>query len=281
MGRIAAATSNAEHAQKKLAGSGRGKHDGGVRQLKCIIDSYTDAGTTCAGNEDAIAHIESKGVAVLADGLGGHKAGDVASRRTVDGVLSRIDNYLDSRSGAPTLDEAQERLKVAIAEQNHAIFEQAGTVPGHEGMGCTLVVVWLVQKQALVANIGDSRCYHLRKQVLTQVTRDHSFIQFQLDYGLVSEEEARTGQSKNYLLRSVGAADKVVADFFVVDLEPGDILLAASDGMTQTLCQDTLQDKVLEAMKSPQPARALVTAAMDSGSRDNVSVQVIKVGPDE
>lgn len=253
---------------------------GASGRLKCVIDSHTDAGSTRADNEDAIAHIEAKGVAVLADGMGGHNAGGVASRQTVAAVLKRIENYLDSRRGTPTIDEAREQLHGAIAEQNRFLFEEAANLPGHEGMGCTLVVVWLVQAQALVANVGDSRCYHLRNGTLSQVTRDHSFVQFQLDHGLVSEEDVRGGQCKNYLLRAVGTANKVAADFFALDLEPGDVLLAVSDGVTEKFRHEALQGKVLEALSSPQPARALVQAAMDSGSRDNVSVQFIQVGPD-
>jgi protein phosphatase len=145
-------------------------------------------------------------------------------------------------------------------------------------MGCTLVVVWLVQEQALIANVGDSRCYHLRGGTLSQITRDHSFVQFQLDNGLISEADARGSERKNYLLRSVGTATKVSADFFAVDLDPGDVLLSVSDGMTEALGHEALQGIVLEAMRSPQPAQALVKAAIDSGSRDNVSVQFIRVG---
>ena len=145
-------------------------------------------------------------------------------------------------------------------------------------MGCTLVVVWMVKAQALIANIGDSRCYHMRNRKLTQVTRDHSFVRFQLDNGLLSEAEVLGGNVKNYLLRSVGTAKKVSADYFVLDLEPGDVLLAVTDGMTEAVNHEALQVKVLEAMDSPNPAHALVTMAIESGSRDNVSVQCICVG---
>lgn len=214
---------------------------------------------------------------MLADGMGGHNAGGVASRRTVDAVLGHIENYLCSHQATPTIDEAREQLKCAISEQNQALLQEAATVPDHEGMGCTLVVVWVVQTQALIANVGDSRCYYLRSDTLTQITRDHSFVQFQLDHGLVSEDEARSGQCKNYLLRSVGTAENVSVDFFVFDLQPGDVLLTVSDGVTQMLGQEALKDKVLEALASTQPARTLVKAAMDSGSSDNVSVQFIQV----
>ena len=246
-------------------------------QLKCRVDAYSCSGSKRADNQDAIAHDEARGLSVLADGMGGHNAGDVASRLVVESLLGQIQDYLRSHPSDPTLDEAREQLKYLIAEVNQALFQQASSAPELEGMGCTLVVVWLVRTQVLIANIGDSRCYHLRQQVLKQVTRDHSFVQFQLDHGLISEAEVQQGQFKNYLLRSVGTSKKVSTDFFVLDLEPGDVLLAVSDGMTETLDHEAVQRAVIQVMDGPRPALGLVTAALHSGSCDNISVQFIRV----
>ena len=245
--------------------------------MNCTIDAYSDRGSTRAENEDAVAQNPELGIAVLADGMGGHNAGDVASRKTVDALLASMEAYLDSRLEPPTLDEARDHLTAAIAEQNRAIFDEAASVPALEGMGCTLVVTWLLDAQALVANVGDSRCYHLRDQTLTQVTRDHSFVQFQIDNGLISETEARSGGCKNYLLRSIGSSAKVSVDFFVVDLAVGDILLAVSDGITEAFDHPTLHAALLEALRSNHPSRTLVEAAVKAGSRDNVSAQLIRV----
>jgi len=249
--------------------------------LKCTIDAFSCAGSTRDNNEDAIVHDAAHGLAVLADGMGGHNAGEVASQRTVEGVIKRLQDYLGKHVGVPTIDEAREQLKKVIADINFALFDEANSIPAYAGMGCTLVVVWLVRVQALIANIGDSRCYLLRNRKLIQVTRDHSFVQFQMDNELISEAEVQGGNVKNYLLRSVGTAKKVSADFFVLDLELGDVLLAVSDGMTEALNYDALQDRVLEAIDSPSPAKMLASMAIESGSRDNVSIQCIFFGHDE
>lgn len=115
---------------------------------------------------------------------------------------------------------------------------------------------------------------------MTQVTRDHSFIQFQLDNELITEEEVKCGQAKNYLLRSVGTSEKISPDYFVIDVQPGDTVLTCSDGLTEALSNEQLQVEVNQALLNDQPAKVLVQAALHAGSRDNVSVQVIRIGQD-
>jgi PPM family protein phosphatase len=245
--------------------------------LNFIVYAYTDVGAMRAGNEDAISHSITHAFTVLADGMGGHNAGEVASQHAVDSVSAGIERFLGACHGRPTLDEAQSALKILIAEQNKAIYALANLNPAYEGMGCTLVVVWLIDKQALIANVGDSRCYHLSQGVLKQITRDHSFLQFQIDHGLITEAESQSGQAKNYLLRAMGTLDKVSPDFFEVDLQAGDVLLACSDGMTEALSNQQLLEKISEVLDHGQPAQELVKAAIDSGSRDNISVQLIYI----
>ena len=253
----------------------------GEEVLKCTIDSFSDVGISRTNNEDAIEQCAPKGIAVLADGMGGHNAGEVASRQTVLGLVKGLTIYLESHMGAVDLDAVREHLSLLIAQQNKALFDQAQVDAHLEGMGCTLVVVCLMDAQALIANVGDSRCYHHRQGSLTQVTRDHSFVQFQLDHGYITEAEAHSGQSKNYLLRSVGTSEKVSPDFFVVDIQPEDTLLTCSDGLTEALSNEQLQEKINQALCGGQPARALVQAALDAGSRDNVSVQVMRISQNE
>lgn len=250
----------------------------GGSKLKCTIDSSTDIGATRTGNEDAIGHNPQLGVAVLCDGMGGHNAGEVASNQTVRGLVKGLTGYLESETDRPDLQALREQLKLLIAQQNKALFDQAQTHTQLEGMGCTLVVVCLLDSQALIANVGDSRCYHLSQRVLKQITRDHSFVQFQLDHGLITEDESKSDQAKNYLLRAMGTSNKVSPDFFVADLEMGDVLVTCSDGLTEQLSNEQLREKIVEALRCDQPAQVLVKAAIDAGSRDNISVQLIHIG---
>lgn len=127
--------------------------------MTCTIDSFSDVGISRTSNEDAIEQAADLGIAVLADGMGGHNAGEVASRQTVQGLVKGLTAYLESCQGKVELDAAREQLKLLIAQQNTAVFDQAQTDTSLEGMGCTLVVVCLLKSQALIANVGDSRCY--------------------------------------------------------------------------------------------------------------------------
>mgnify|MGYP003947149367 CR=1 FL=1 len=246
--------------------------------MNITIFAATDVGSTRAGNEDAIAHSMTHGFAVLADGMGGHNAGEVASQQAIESVRDGILSFLGERQSSPTLDEARGFLKTHIQEQNGALYALAGSNLSYAGMGCTLVVVWLIAEQALIANVGDSRCYHLSQGVLKQVTRDHSFVQFQLDHGLITQDESKSDQAKNYLLRAMGTSNKVSPDFFVSDLQSGDVLVTCSDGLTEELSNEQLREKIVEALRCDQPAQALVKAAIDAGSRDNISVQLIHIG---
>lgn len=246
--------------------------------MNFTIHACTDVGSTRAGNEDAIAHSVTHGFAVLADGMGGHNAGEVASQQTVESVRYGIESFLGERQSSPTLDEARGFLKIHIQEQNGALYALAGLNSSYEGMGCTLVIVWLIENKALIANVGDSRCYQLRQGLLNQITRDHSFVQFQLDRGLITEEEYKSGEAKNYLLRAMGTSKKVSPDYFVTDLQTGDVLVTCSDGLTEELSNEQLREKIVEALRCDQPAQALIKAAIDAGSRDNVSVQLIHIG---
>lgn len=242
------------------------------------ISAQSDTGMVRANNEDAVADNSAHGIAVLADGMGGHNAGEVASQQTVENILKGIEEYIELLDGELSIDLARNHLKQLITQQNSDLYYQASTVDAYEGMGCTLVVIWLIGAQALVANVGDSRCYHFRDGLLTQITRDHSFVQFQLDHGLLSEEDIRTDDVKNQLLRAMGTESKVSADFFTVDLQANDLLISCSDGLTECLNNDALQDKLIQFATSEQLEKDLVQMAIEAGSTDNISVQIVRIG---
>ncbi len=238
----------------------------------------TDIGVERSANEDAVGEDIELRLAVLADGMGGHNAGEVASRETVQAVLDGI-RRLCLGNISVDVAQAQEILQRLIADHNVRLFERAGSSTDLNGMGCTLVVVWVIGMQAIVAHVGDSRCYHWRASEgpLFQITRDHTFVQFQLDHGLIEPSEVGTSAAKNYLTRSIGTSKKVKPDFHLLDLSADDVLVSCSDGLTEAADTARLAELMPQALACADPAKFLVDYAKEHGSRDNITVQVLRV----
>lgn len=238
--------------------------------------SYTDIGNGRSENQDCIYANAELGLLILADGMGGQNGGEVASQRTVFGTAEMLEDFLTE--GAPAEPaQLEQHLHTIIADQNLKLFEQAAADPRLYGMGCTLVVAVVRSQRATIANVGDSRCYHCRAGTVTQVTKDHSLVQSQIDSGILTEEEALHASIRNVLMRAVGVAETVNADFFHLDLEPGDFLMTCSDGLLQPYAPDALNQLILASTQQSDPARYLVEQAVSAGTSDNVSVQVMAI----
>ena len=234
---------------------------------------HTDIGNGRADNQDSIYGNAALGLMILADGMGGQNGGEVASQKAVFGTAEMLEDVLPTLY-APTGEQISALIETAIAEQNLALFRQAEEDPRLRGMGCTLVVVVVSGTTAIIANVGDSRCYHYRGGEFTQVTRDHSLAQAQIDSGIITEDEAEAGAVKNVLMRAVGVSETVNVDFFEVALTPGDYLMTCSDGMLQPYNAAALEELFMRAMDQSDPAHFLVEQAVAAGTSDNVSVQV-------
>ena len=238
--------------------------------------AHTDIGNGRSENQDSIYANAALGLCILADGMGGQNGGEVASQRAVFGTAEMLEDVLpqilaDNPAG---LDRSIESI---IADQNLKLFEQAASDPRLHGMGCTLVVVVIGGDVATIANVGDSRCYLFRDSVLTQVTRDHSLVQVQIDQGILTEEEALHAPVRNVLMRAVGVAETVSVDLFHLDLQPGDYLMTCSDGLLQPYSPPQLSELFAQSLHQSDPARYLVEQAVTAGTSDNVSVQVVAV----
>jgi PPM family protein phosphatase len=247
------------------------------------IASATHTGMVRAHNEDSIGSDPSIGLAVLADGMGGYNAGEVASgiavalisKETRETVTRVAPNEVDRASGKPM---AERILANLIARANGSIFQAANSQPQYAGMGTTLVVALLCDNQLYVAHVGDSRLYRLRDSELTQLTRDHSLLQEQIDSGMITKEMARRSQNKNLVTRAVGIEPEVEADINTFEAREGDIYLLCSDGLN-----DMVEDEdillTLTSLQSnlPLAANQLVQMANDNGGRDNVSVILVRV----
>ncbi len=207
---------------------------------------------------------------IVADGMGGHNAGDYASKCTTETVVGEIRNSFEKN---PTI-----IIQKAIQVANKKIREAAAKDENLLGMGTTLVIATIIGKYLQVANIGDSRLYIIGKRGIRQITRDHSLVEEMIRLGGLAREDARLHPDKNIITRAIGAKDEVEADFFTEELEKDDIILMCSDGLSNMLedkeIEKIVKDEMLEELI--QKGDALVRAANDNGGKDNIAVVLIK-----
>jgi protein phosphatase len=230
-------------------------------------------------NEDAVGADPNIGLFVLADGLGGYNAGEVAATMAVSSLLSGLGGELERahRSDNGDFDPAR-ALRDSLIAMNDEIFRAALNSTMYEGMATTAVVAWFLGGRLWVAHAGDSRLYRYRGGALQQITRDHSFSQELLDAGMITEEEARVLPAKNLVTRAVGASPALDPEVHDYDLEGGDIILMCSDGLTEMVDNAVIQSMVAEDESDiARTARCLVDCANEGGGRDNCSVILVRV----
>ena len=241
--------------------------------------ALTHPGKVRQQNEDCIAADAAARLAVLADGMGGHNAGEVASRMAVEIITSNI----GSERGDTALDSAGAEALIAshVIRANSTLLATARSDPQYEGMGTTLVVVLWHDEGVSYGNVGDSRLYLLRAGELRQLTRDHSIVQEQVERGTMSLAEARHAPHRNVLTRALGIDPFVEAEVRTAATEPGDLYLLCSDGLTDMLTDDEIR-QALVADHDPLAAAAqrLVERANENGGLDNISVVLARVAPE-
>ena len=231
-----------------------------------------DTGRARRNNEDAVAVDPDLGLAVLADGMGGYNAGEVASEMATSQVCDDLARWLRAHEGAPTTESVGQAMQAAIDRANRAIFDAAHSHPSYNGMGTTLVMATLVGHQVLVGHIGDSRAYRLHAGHLQRLTRDHSLLQEQLDAGLLTPQQAARAVHRNFVTRALGVEPQVQLETRSHPLAEGDVLLLCSDGLTDMLDDARIENLLKGCTVLDDAARALVNAANEAGGRDNISV---------
>jgi serine/threonine protein phosphatase PrpC len=243
------------------------------------VASATHPGKVRSHNEDSIAADAEVGLAVLADGMGGYNAGEVASGIAVAMIAAELKKVLADNKADALDDSGAERLLGEHAmKANAAIYQAAQNQAQYSGMGTTLVVALWYDNRMAVGHIGDSRLYRLRGDVLEQVTRDHSLLQEQIDSGMITREQARYSQNKNLVTRAVGIDPEVDAELHTYPVQPGDIYLLCSDGLSDMVTDEDIQH-TLSSLRAnlPLAAEHLVQQANDNGGRDNISVILVRV----
>lgn len=205
---------------------------------------------------------------MIADGMGGHKAGDFASRYAVDTICGEA-----AKSGE---EKPEVILQDAIDKANAGIFALSSGNRDYEGMGTTIVAATIYGKRMKVCNIGDSRLYIVNGKTIRQITTDHSLVEEMVQMGSLDRESARTHPNKNIITRAVGVTQAVAADFFDVLLQEGDVVLLCSDGLSNMLEDEEIRMIVNAQRDIVEKAEALIRAANQNGGRDNISLILIE-----
>lgn len=243
----------------------------------------TDPGRVRDHNEDCIESRPEIGLYVLADGMGGYNAGEVASGMATSLIADGLQEQWQLREVEKLgREDAKKLAREAIAEHvaraNAAIFNTSQNNPECAGMGTTLVVCLFYDNFLAVGHIGDSRLYRLRGEAMEQVTRDHSLLQEQLDSGLITPEEAKLSQNKNLVTRALGIDPSVETEIHVHETQPDDIFLLCSDGLSDMMEDEEIRLTMLTLKSNPTlTVQQLVQAANDNGGRDNISAMLIRV----
>ena len=245
--------------------------------LHFVAAAVTDRGRKRPSNEDAFGYSVEDGVYLVCDGMGGAAAGEIASSLAVDEVLHRLAGH----NGSAPLPEA---VELAICAANDAIFSRSQRNQHLSGMGTTLVALSVSENRAWVLNVGDSRCYRLRRSRLEQLTLDHSLVEEQVRMGRMTPAEARRSPLKNVITRALGTQGRVTPDVFPLEAEPGDLFLLCTDGLTRELSDQAIatllsRDKPLD-QQLDQPLEVLcarlIEAANRAGGHDNITCLLVR-----
>jgi len=234
--------------------------------------AQTDPGLVRDNNEDSVAIDPDNQVLVLADGMGGYNAGEVASAMATTFVKTELGRWLAEGGNEASGRELKRAMEICIDNANRSIFNAANSNAQYAGMGTTLVMGVFQGVRTLIGHVGDSRCYRLRGDSFQQLTRDHSLLQEQIDAGLISPEQAQYATHKNLVTRALGVEDTVLLEVNEFRVEDGDLYLFCSDGLSDMLPDNRIAAILVGAGTLAEKAGALVEGANASGGRDNISV---------
>lgn len=239
--------------------------------------TITDIGKVRAENQDCVRFVApagpSYGILALCDGMGGAKAGSVASETALDAFTSRvIENVAALKRGGSFEDAVCE----AVTHANDKVYERSQTDEKYDGMGTTLVSAVIKGKKACVVNVGDSRAYQISKGQITQITSDHSFVEDMVKRGSITREQARNHPRKNVITRALGIDKTVQCDVFTPTVGKNDILLLCSDGLSNTLTDEEILTILQEKGSLEDLAKKLLDLSLSRGAPDNVTVGLLQ-----
>jgi PPM family protein phosphatase len=239
------------------------------------VAAATDRGRIRNANEDAFGYCAEAGVFVVCDGMGGAAAGEVASRIAVDATLEPFCGKAD----VPHHDSGPHRRQLlvdAVSIANQRVYSEAESDAKLHGMGTTLVALLVEGAQASIAHVGDSRCYLWRGGALKQWTQDHSLVDEQVRLGQLTREEADRSPLRNVITRAVGSQPSVVPEVDDLAIEPGDLFLLCSDGLTREVTDEQIAAALAREEELEDSCRRLIDAANSHGGRDNITCLLVR-----
>jgi len=237
-----------------------------------IYFAKTHIGNVRKTNEDSFYIPPGGGLfALVADGMGGHNAGDVASRLTADTVVKTLDSVKE-----PPVKKSH--IKGALHAANKEVWTDAKNNPERQGMGSTVTLAVFSDSGVTIGQVGDSRAYLYRNGKLEQITKDHSYVQLLVDNGFISKTDALTHPQKNIITRAIGTEKDVEADIIRHDAEEGDVWLLCTDGLNSTVSDETIAEILCNGAENA--ADALIEAALKGGGHDNITVVIATTGGD-
>ncbi len=247
----------------------------GTKQHQIFVEGRSDVGLVREANEDAWRYLPELQLLVLADGMGGHKAGDVAANETVNRVCNYLKREIEALGSDLDYEEAEALLFDTIQQVNEEVLTLSFSRPQLRGMGTTLCVLLFLRNSALLAHVGDSRIYRLRDLKLEQMTADHSLFQELLDQGALGKGEEF--KRKNVITKAIGIASVVEPTVCQVELRSGDRFLLCSDGLSDLVDVSAIEKILLDHEKESEVASSLITAALEEGGLDNITVALATV----
>jgi serine/threonine protein phosphatase PrpC len=252
-----------------------------MSRLSIKVAGLTDKGKARLNNEDAVCIDANLGLLIVADGMGGHQSGEVASRMAVSSIHTHLAQLVQSGTAvettAPRLSIDTNRLGFCFKVANESIFTAAPRDSQERGMGTTCTAALISNGILSIAHIGDSRCYLIRNGVLEQLTQDHSLVMEQVRQGLISKDDEIVKTHQNILTRSLGTEPEVMVDLEERPLFEGDVLLLCSDGLDKEVTEDQLLQTAQETSEPEDLVRRLIDMANAAGGRDNITVAVARI----
>lgn len=243
--------------------------------MKANAFGLTDVGRRRENNQDRLLLDAERGVYAVADGMGGHAAGEVASRIAIEALGEAVDGDQLGRDAADS-EETARRLEGAFLEGNRRICDSVLTRGEWRGMGTTIVALVALRDRVVIGHVGDSRAYVLRDGELQRLTNDHSWVCEQVRLGLLTEEEAKRHPMRNIITRALGNREELDVETSEEPVRPGDIFLLCSDGLNSMLGDEEISAILSSHRADPEKAcRALVDGANERGGEDNVTVVVV------
>lgn len=249
-----------------------------VMSFRVKACGLSDLGLVRQNNEDVWDRLPKDAFFVLADGMGGHQAGEIAAHEAVDALCSFVKGIIDDDQKSPRSPKEMEKaIRDAIKQVNHVVYDLSSSSPTLRGMGTTLCAIYVHDQHVIYGHVGDSRIYRLRHKKLKLLTKDHSLLRELVDLGQINEEQMSGFLYKNIITKAIGTEPQVEPTMHLSEIHDGDLYLMCTDGLTDLLSKENIEEIVNHTGSLEQRAHKLVDSAKEKGGHDNITVVLIQI----